>query len=250
MTVLDKAIVAVSGGIDSTVCLYEAIKNCGVNNTIAVSCSYGQKHSIELRIADALCERLGIAHITVDLTNIFSYNLNVSSLMSGSNRCVNEGRYRYDGSVMDTYIPNRNGLIINILCTIGLQVFNNEPFNVVIGTHNGDAPAYPDCSNEFINTTAEAISMATAGKCKLYAPLQGMDKTQVVKKGVELGMTKADFNKTYSCYAGGIIQCGKCATCIDRITALVNSGVYTRVSDITANYELSNVGAMEYFNEQ
>ena len=263
--IVKKAVCAVSGGMDSATCLFHAVKTYGKDNVIGVSMYYGQRHDIELAKAKAECEKLGVMYYEMNLTPIFSINKNISALMKGSEKEISQNKdyatlmhekiENGEAPVSDEYIPNRNSLFLNVLCSIGLQKFNNEPVAIITGIHSDDVlkqegsnvGAYPDCSLEFADATNKALQFATAGLCYIYTPLVNRTKAQVAEFGVENGMTKEDFNETWSCYRGieltRIKQCSSCPTCIDRLRALVKSGVYTEVQDITDNYDCDEAKA-------
>ena len=266
-----KAVCAVSGGMDSATCLFHAIKLYGKENVVGVSMYYGQRHDIELSKAKAECEKLGVKFYELDLTPVFSFNKNISALLAGSEKeivqnkdyatLMHEKIAKGEAPISDEYIPNRNSLFLNTLCAIGLQVFENHPFAIFTGIHSDDVlkqegsnvGAYPDCSAEFAYATNKALQIATAGLCFVYTPLVNKTKAQVAQFGVENGMTKEDFNQTWSCYKGVEVnrtkQCGKCPTCIDRIHALVNGGVFSSVEDITSNYDLTEEEAAKYIKQ-
>lgn len=268
--IVKKAVCAVSGGMDSATCLFHAIKEYGADNVIGVSMYYGQRHDIELTKAKAECEKAGVKFYELNLTPIFSFNKNISALLKGSEKEVVQNKdyatimhekiENGEAPISDEYIPNRNSLFMNTLCAIGLQVFENHPFAIFTGIHSDDVlkqegsnvGAYPDCSLEFANATNKALQLSTSGLCYVYTPLVSKTKAQVAEFGVENGMTKEDFNDTWSCYKGveaeRTKQCGKCPTCIDRINALVKSGVFTSVKDITDNYDLTEEEAKVYFD--
>ena len=183
-----KAVCAVSGGMDSASCLFHAVKTYGNKNVIAVSMYYGQRHDIELEKAKQECEKLDVDHIELDLTLVFNFNKSLSALMKDSGKEIQEKSYSEimhekiksdEAPISDEYVPNRNSLFINVLCAIGLQKFNNEPFTVIVGVHSDDdlkaegsnVSAYPDCSVEFVEATNKALQFATAGLCYIYAPL-------------------------------------------------------------------------------
>lgn len=266
--VVKNAVCAVSGGMDSATCLFHAVKRYGKENVVGVSMYYGQRHDVELSKAQAECEKLGVKFYELNLTPIFSFNKNISALLKGSEKTIAQNESyseimhskieKGEAPISDEYIPNRNSLFANTLCAIGLQVFENHPFAIVLGIHADDAltaegsnvQAYPDCSLEFANATNKALQLSTSGICFVYTPLVSKTKAQVAQFGVDNGMNKEDFNDTWSCYKGvepgRTKQCGKCPTCIDRINALVKSGVFTSVKDITDNYDLTEDEAKKY----
>lgn len=269
--IVKKAVVAVSGGMDSATCLFHAIKLYGKENVVGVSMYYGQRHDIELSKAKAECEKLDVPFHELNLTTIFSFNKNISALLKGSEKeivqnksyseIMHEKIAKGEAPISDEYIPNRNSLFMNIMCAIGLQTFENHPFAIFTGIHSDDVlkqegsnvGAYPDCSLEFANATNKALQLSTSGLCYVYTPLVSKTKAQVAEFGIENGMTKDDFNQTWSCYkgieSGRTKQCGKCPTCIDRINALVKGKVFTSVKDITDNYELTEEEAEKYFEK-
>ena len=83
---VSKAVCAVSGGMDSTVCLFKAVKDYGKENVLAVSIFYGQKHDVELQRAQQICKKLDVKLLTFDLKSIFSVNKNISALLADSNK--------------------------------------------------------------------------------------------------------------------------------------------------------------------
>ena len=92
------------------------------------------------------------------------------------------------------------------------------------GAHADDAAgaAYPDCSLDFVTAMNRAIVEGTGGQLRLEAPFVSVNKAQVVKTGLELGVP---YQLTWSCYEGGEKPCGKCGTCIDRMKAFEKNGV-------------------------
>ena len=146
-----------------------------------------------------------------------------------------------------------------MLCSIGLQHFNNEPVAIILGIHNDDAikgessdvAAYPDCTLEFAEATNKALQLSTAGLCHLYTPLVNMTKAVVAELGVSSGMIKEDFQTTISCYNGldkKGLQCGKCPTCIDRIKALIKAGIYKKPEEVLLDYNIDLKAATSFFN--
>lgn len=255
-----KAVCLVSGGMDSATCLYHAVRLYGAGNVLALSAYYGQKSAVELDHAKAECEHLGVKRIEMNLSQVLGFDKSYSSYIQGSDHDIEDGTYaeimhdkvaKGEAPISDEYIPNRNSLLLNVACAIGLQYFGNKKFAIIQGIHADDAlktegssiAAYPDCTLPFANAENEALQQATAALCYIYTPLVGKTKTQVAEFGVENGMTKADFDKTWSCYRGKRAelhdrQCGRCPTCRDRIKALIKGVGYTK-EDILREYDLT-----------
>lgn len=263
-----KAVCAVSGGMDSATCLWHCVKEYGAENVLGVSCFYGQRHEIELTKAEEECKKLGVKHIEVNLSSVFQFNKDVSALLQGSKEeivqdktyaeLMDEKIAKGEVPISDEYIPNRNSIIANILAAVGMQFFKGEHIKVVMGVHSDDnlkregstISAYPDCSPEWSKAVAIELEIGTAGLVTLDTPLVNKTKTEVAQFGIENGMTKDDFNHTWSCYKGGYKQCGKCPTCIDRIKALITSEVYESVDDLMDNYDLTQDEALALMNPQ
>lgn len=225
-----KKLVLYSGGLDSTVLLHKIVRNYGAYNVVALSIQYGQKHAIERDAALWQCTRLGVQMIEADLSQMFRYNLDVCSLLQGSKLDVVHKSYteqlkEADGAPISAYVPYRNGIFLSFATAVALQLYCDEIF---YGAHREDAAesAYPDCSLEFITSQAEAIHTGTGGQVYLTAPWWSMNKADIVRQGLLLGMAHEDFKHTWSCYEGLETPCGTCGTCVDRVKAFRANGIF------------------------
>ena len=214
-----KALVLFSGGIDSTTCLGLAISKYGKENVIALSITYGQKHTKEIEAANAIVQYYGIEKIDLDLSLIFRFS--DCSLLKGSDEDIPHESYaqqleKTNGSPVSTYVPFRNGLFISSAAAIALS---RKCSVIYYGAHADDAAgnAYPDCSSVFNNAMNTAVYEGSGKQLKIEAPFVNMTKADVVKIGLEL---KVPYELTWSCYEGGDKPCGQCGTCIDRAKAL------------------------------
>lgn len=219
-----KALVLFSGGVDSTTCLAMAVKRYGAENVVALSVSYGQKHTKEIEASDAVAKHYGVEHIKLDLGLIFQYS-NCSLLSHSSEEIPHESYAKQleetDGTPVSTYVPFRNGLFIAAAASVALS---KECSVILYGAHADDAAgnAYPDCSAAFNEAMNTAVWEGSGKQVKIEAPFVGMSKAQVVKTGLELGVP---YELTWSCYEGGEKPCGVCGTCRDRIAAFEANGV-------------------------
>ncbi len=219
-----KAMVLFSGGIDSTTCLGLAVKKYGKENVIALSISYGQKHSCETEAACKIAEYYGVERVTLDLSLIFKYS--DCSLLSGSEKEIPHESYaqqleKTDGAPVSTYVPFRNGLFLSSAASMALSKGCSV---IYYGAHADDSAgnAYPDCSSVFNNAMNTAIYEGSGRQLKIEAPFVGMSKADVVKTGLELNVP---YEMTWSCYEGKDKPCGKCGTCIDRQNAFRLNGI-------------------------
>ena len=219
-----KALVLFSGGVDSSTCLAIAVAKYGAKEVLALSVSYGQKHSKELEAAQKIAEYYGVMLKTIDLSKIFEDSN--CSLLQGSTEDIPTESYdeqlkKSGGSPVSTYVPFRNGLFLSCAASVALSFGCNE---IYYGAHSDDAAgnAYPDCSSEFNDSINRAIFIGSGDRLTVCAPFIGLSKAEVVKRGLELGVP---YELTWSCYSGTDKPCGVCGTCRDRIAAFEKNGL-------------------------
>ncbi len=221
-----KAVVLLSGGLDSTTCLAMAIDKLGVENVSAVSIFYGQRHAAELDAARAVAKFYNVAHYELDAAEIFRRSN--SALLDTSTAALDTGSYaaqieKNQSPRIATYVPFRNGLMISMAASFADGLYDDD-VELYVGVHSDDAAgnAYADCSAQFIAAMSAAVRIGTYEKIHVVAPFLCQKKSDVVKVGLELG---APYHLTRSCYERGNKPCGKCATCIDRARAFELNGV-------------------------
>lgn len=217
-----KALVLLSGGVDSSTCLAMAVHQYGNKNVVALSTSYGQKHTKELECARNIAKYYGVELLELDLKKIFSYSN--CSLLTHSDKEIPQGAYstqKNDDENVSTYVPFRNGLFLSTAASIALS---KDCSIIYYGAHSDDSVGdiYPDCSFEFNEAINQAIYIGSGKKLKVVAPFVNMHKSDIVKKGLELNLP---YELTWSCYEGGEKPCRKCGTCIDREKAFEQNGV-------------------------
>ena len=225
-----RALVLVSGGMDSRVCLQKAVKDLGAKHVIAACTFYGQKHDKEIEYADMAARKLGVECHVVNMSSVFDFNKDCSALLQGSKLDIELNSYeeqmkeRHDKGkpmIPNALVPFRNGLFLSYATALALQFKCDY---VLYGAHASDAhieltdengntyeaTPYPDCTSAFIEAMSDAIYLGTGGVTRLVA-----------QYGIELGMTKDDFKETWSCYCGGDNrECGICGTCREKIDSL------------------------------
>jgi 7-cyano-7-deazaguanine synthase len=213
-----KAFVLLSGGLDSTTCLYVARKE-SFDEVEAVSMHYGQRHSKEIECARKICEDLGIVHCLIDLGDLLAAK---DTMLTNKDIDIPNIDYSEIQGVSPTYVPFRNGTMLSALTAHAqkwvnaqLQEHNDAHASLYFGAHAEDAHnwAYPDCTPEFIGAMANAIYIGSYMKIRLVAPLMNMVKSDIVELGYYLDVP---FEDTWSCYAGGERHCGVCPTCRSR----------------------------------
>lgn len=206
------SVIIVSGGLDSITLLYDKAETIA----LAVSFDYGQNHGAkELPFAAHHCRKLGIPHITIPLS--FMHRYFKSSLLDGA-EAIPEGHYAEE-NMKSTVVPFRNGIMLAIATGIaeshGLK-------RVYIANHGGDHTIYPDCRPDFIQAMDGAATAGTFVNVRIEAPYTNITKADIVRRGTALGV---DYSKTWSCYKGSNVHCGKCGTCVERKEAFLEAGV-------------------------
>ncbi len=209
-----KVIVLVSGGMDSVTALYQGAKDHEV--IAGVSFDYGSKHNDkEIPLAQWHCEALGVPHevIQLDFINrLFKSNL----LQSGGS--IPEGHYE-EANMKQTVVPFRNGIMLAVAAGLAESL---EVRGLVIAAHAGDHAIYPDCREDFMTAIGDAIRLGTYAQVEPIRPFIAMTKAEIAARGHELGV---DFSKTWSCYVGGDMHCGRCGTCVERREAFALAGI-------------------------
>lgn len=237
------AVVLLSGGIDSTTCLYHAYNATpGYDELHAVSIDYGQRHAKEIDYAKKSCNALEghwVTHHTIKAPDIFP-----KSMLTNADEKVPDISYKDIEGVSPTYVPFRNGTMLSLLTafTEGLIKAGNDDYekqalaggydptpepveaDLYFGAHAEDAAnwAYPDCTPEFIGAMANAIYIGSYRRIRLCTPLEWLDKTHVIKLGEEYNVP---WQNTWSCYKGLELQCGTCPTCRSRREGFERAGV-------------------------
>jgi 7-cyano-7-deazaguanine synthase len=209
-----KTLVLLSGGMDSVTALHWARAEHEVVG--AVSFDYGAKHNHrEIPLAAWHCAQSSVKHDIIDLD--FVNRLFASDLLKSGGE-IPDGHYAHE-TMRQTVVPFRNGIMLAIACGLAES---REAEALVIAAHAGDHTIYPDCREPFMQGMADAMREGTYARIELLRPFIHLDKAGIAKLGSSLGI---DYGKTWSCYKGGDLHCGKCGTCVERIEAFALAGL-------------------------
>ena len=212
-----KTVAIVSGGMDSSVLIYDLLSQG--HELDLISFNYGQKHKIELTYAAKISKQLNLPHTIVDITNLTSL-LSKSTLTSDAP--VPDGHYAEENMKL-TVVPNRNSIMLNIAAAYAIT---NEASAIATAVHSGDHFIYPDCRPAFIDALENLLRVANDGflpaDFQVLAPYVHISKDRICARGAELDVPWLD---TWSCYKGGEIHCGSCGTCFERREAFELAGI-------------------------
>lgn len=217
-----KAVVLLSGGLDSTTTL--AIAQRQGYACHALTMQYGQRHAVELEAARVIAKRMGVVQqivMPIDLRQ-FGGSALTSDLSVPKDRPIDEMRQ----GIPITYVPARNTIFLSLALawaeTLGA-------FDIFLGVNALDYSGYPDCRPEYIAAFEKLANLATkAGveghSFRIHTPLIAMSKAEIIAKGLELNV---DYALTTSCYdptADGR-SCGRCDACLLRLKGFAENGI-------------------------
>jgi 7-cyano-7-deazaguanine synthase len=222
MSANKKAVVLLSGGIDSTTTL--AIAQSEGFEASALSFRYGQRHELEIAHAREVAARMKVSkHLILDID---LRSIGASALTDDIE--VPKGRSSEDMSagIPVTYVPARNTIFLSFAIGFAEVIGSSDVF---IGVNALDYSGYPDCRPEYIEAFERMANLATRagvqgrGRMKIHTPLIELSKAEIIKRGLALGV---DYSLTHSCYdppAAGI-ACGLCDSCLLRLKGFREAG--------------------------
>ena len=215
---MNKAIVLLSGGLDSAVTLAVA-KEQGFDCNCLIF-DYGQRHAREINSAKKIARAAGCKYELVKI----GLPWGGSSLLNEAIKLTESVVVKDKPGIPHTYVPARNIIFLSFALSYAEAIKAKAIF---IGAHQQDYSGYPDCRKEFFQAFKPVIAVGTkAGvqkeKIKIITPLLQKRKSEIIKLGNKLGV---DFGFTWSCYHGGKIPCGKCDSCFFRKKGFKEAGM-------------------------
>ncbi len=212
-----KAVVLLSGGLDSTTTLAQAIAD-GCEPTV-LSFRYGQRHTKELVSAENVCRYYGIPHVVIDI-DLSSFR---SALTRPDIDVPMDREGELDKDIPITYVPARNIVFLSIAAGLCESI---DADRIYIGANAVDYSGYPDCRPEFFEAYEDMIGKGTkAGveghPIRIMTPIMHDSKADIVRRGKRLN---APLHLTWSCYNGGEKACGHCDSCRLRLKGFAEAG--------------------------
>lgn len=217
-----KAVVLLSGGLDSTTCLGMALQ-AGFE-PVCLSIDYGQRHAVELERAKAVAKAHGVKDhrvVRLDLRAIGG-----SALTDDIAVPKHDDASQVSQDIPPTYVPARNTIFLGLALGLAEVVGATDLF---IGVNAVDYSGYPDCRPEFVRAFEQLAGLATkagveGARFTIHAPLSGLTKAEIIKAGVAAGV---DYGLTHSCYdpSPDGLACGRCDSCLLRKKGFDEAGV-------------------------
>lgn len=216
-----KALLSLSGGIDSATVLTWLLRNG--YKVLCCSFLYGSKNNPhELQAVQKIYEYYKnnypdgqIGYLSIDISSAFE---NVKSNLLKGQDPVPDGDYNNLSMRQKNIVPSRNIIFLSILSALAES---NGADTVAIGIHKGDDIIYPDCRPPFFYAMKKAINLGTDGKVRAIAPFLLQNKAEIVKYGLKHG---TPYHLTRSCYKEQEKACGKCEACVERLEAFRLNG--------------------------
>jgi len=203
---MQKALVVLSGGQDSTTCLYWAIDRYGKENVSAIGFDYGQRHLAELECAKEICadENIPYEIIPTPIINQLSAN-------SLTREDIPVDKDKPEGTPPNTFVEGRNHLFLSYAA---IYAKTHNISNIVTGVCETDFSGYPDCRDMFVKSLNVTLNLAMDYNFVIHTPLMWLNKKETWELADKLGVMDIIYNKTLTCYNGIKGEgCGDCPAC-------------------------------------
>ena len=217
MNAADKALVLLSGGQDSTTCLYWALDRFGRGQVTTLTFDYGQRHRIELDCAAQVAKDAGVPNVVLPIDTFAAL---------GGNALVDAGidtggRSEQAPELPATFVPGRNLVFLTFAAAYAWRLGAGH---LVTGVAQTDYSGYPDCREETIAALQTALRQGMESEIVIHTPLMHLSKKETVLLARDLGGLAA-MAQTHTCYEGSRPPCGRCAACELRARGFAEAGV-------------------------
>lgn len=213
----DRALVLLSGGQDSTTCLYWSIERFSRENVRSVSFDYGQRHRIELDCAATIAAHAGIPHLCLPIDTFAA--LGGDALTDPALDVRTE--LDQETGLPNTFVPGRNIIFLTFAAAYAYQ---QGVRHIVAGVAQTDYSGYPDCREQTITSLQQTIRLGMEFDVEIHTPLMHRSKKETVELACRLGALDA-MAETQTCYEGARPPCGECPACVLRAKGFAEAGV-------------------------
>ena len=213
----EKALVVLSGGQDSTTCLYWAIKRFGRAQTCSVTFDYGQRHRLELDCAANVAECAGVSNerLPIDTFSALGGDALTDTGIAVENKAAGAG------ALPNTFVPGRNIIFLTFAAAYAYQ---RGIVHLVTGVAQMDYSGYPDCRQETMSALQTTLRLGMESDVVIHTPLMHLSKQQTVELASDLGALPA-MALTHTCYEGVRPPCGDCPACVLRAKGFAEAGI-------------------------
>jgi 7-cyano-7-deazaguanine synthase len=213
----DKALVVLSGGQDSTTCLYWAIERFGVNKVASVTFDYGQRHRIELACAKEIAEFAKVPNVMLPINTFAALG---GDALTDPDIAVAPGSDGETG-LPNTFVPGRNLVFLTFAAAYAYQ---HGFAHLVTGVAQTDYSGYPDCREDTMQALQTALQKGLESEIQIHTPLMHLSKKATIQLAQRLGALPA-MAMTHTCYNGERPPCGACPACELRAKGFEDAGV-------------------------
>jgi 7-cyano-7-deazaguanine synthase len=221
----ERALVVLSGGQDSTTCLYWAMDRFGRDAVSSITFDYGQKHRIELECASQVAAAAAVPNVCLPIDTFAA--LGGDALTDAAVPVSDDSDAESDLPV--TFVAGRNLVFLTFAAA---YAYRHDARHLVTGVAQTDYSGYPDCREETIAALQEAISLGMDREFTIHAPLMHRSKGETVELAVRLGALDA-MARTHTCYNGRRPPCGECNACRLRAKGFAEAGVPDPLLEVT-----------------
>ena len=214
---MEKALVVLSGGQDSTTCLYWAIDRFGLDAVDTLTFDYGQRHRIELDCAAKIANFAGVPGRCLPIDTFAA--LGGDALTDPDIDVVNEEES--ETGLPNTFVPGRNLIFLTYAAAYAYQ---RNIRHLVTGVAQTDYSGYPDCREDTITALQHTLRLGMESDVTIHTPLMHLSKKETVELARDLGALSA-MALTHTCYKGERPPCGSCAACELRAKGFAEAGV-------------------------
>ena len=210
-----KAVVVLSGGQDSTTCLFWALERFGGDQVEALTFDYGQRHRIELDCAGQVAKHAGVGHTTLPIDTFAALGGNA---LTDSHIPVEQSP---GNGLPNTFVPGRNLIFLTFAAAFAWQ---RDLADIVTGVAQTDYSGYPDCRRDTIDAMEQSLNLGMESTFRIHTPLMNLTKKQTVELARDLGALDA-MALTHTCYNGQRPPCGECPACELRAKGFLDAGL-------------------------
>ena len=214
---MEKALVVLSGGQDSTTCLYWAIDRFGADAVTSVTFDYGQRHRVELECATAVADFAGVGNTCLPIDTFAALG---GDALTDTDIELENGTDAQTG-LPNTFVPGRNLIFLTYAAAYAYQ---RKIGHLVTGVAQTDYSGYPDCREATISSLQQSLRLGMESDVTIHTPLMHLSKKETVLLARDLGALPA-MELTHTCYNGERPPCGTCAACELRAKGFAEAGI-------------------------